>query len=299
MAFDDERLISVRNWNDYQVSYDALRIIYRAENLEADVVMSYNTDNNKTSFYPAQKYQTLHYLRVGRKHSPQWSYSLSTLLSGRRCSDTTTAMHYLQTWSGYVNYVGKQGCTLGVSAHYQYSPLNKGNPHSAYCLSALFGVRAGKQKHIRLGVDWISGRESPGLEETTRSFDLHYGKRHGYYGLMDYYNQPPAQGLIDIFAKYEHLFPSGQRIQVHIHSFQLEKEYLQGNGRSEGRNLGLELDLVGDFRINSHTTLEAGYGYYLDTSLSRLLKQASPEGTAMPQFCYLMLQMKLPDIPLH
>lgn len=298
MAFDDERLISFRNWNDYQVSYDALRLSFRGSKIETDLVLSYNSDNNKTAFYPAQKYRTLNYLRVGSNHPPHFSYSLSTLLSGKMHSDTSTAVHYLQTWSGYVNFDKNQHCTLSLSAHYQYSPGNTETPHSAYCLSALFGLRAGKASGIKVGIDWISGKESLSLENTWRSFDLHYGKRHGFYGLMDFYSQPPEQGLIDIFAKYEHLLPSGQRLQVHIHSFQLENDYVMENGKNEGKNLGLELDLVGDFQINPYTTLQAGYGYYLDTSLSRLLKQAPPAGTSIPQFCYLMLQMKIPDIPI-
>ena len=226
MAFDDERLISLRSWNDYQVSYDALRLSFRSSKLETDLVLSYNSDNNKTVFYPAQKYRTLNYLRVASAGRPNLSYSLSTLLSAKMRSDTSTAMHYLQTWSGYVSFEADQHFKMSLSAHYQHSPKKSETPHSAYCLSALAGVNAGKHSGIKVGIDWISGKESLSLEKTEQSFELHYGKRHAFYGLMDFYSQPPEQGLIDLFAKYEYLFAPGRHLQVQVHSFQLENDYV-------------------------------------------------------------------------
>ncbi len=296
-SYDDQRILAGRNWNDYQVGYDAVLFVMDNDKNQVDMAFSWNADNTSNALYTPVKFKTLDFIRYERKYDAL-SASLIGLITGNTVSDTTTQLYFRSTAGVNITY-SKDKIDLRGSMYYQ----NNMNDRGAECRAYVFSVSGkyaviGKILNISAGLDYISGHDATNTgssyQTVNHTFDLLYGKRHGFYGYMDYFNTPPDQGLQDYMVKVNYRPAEKITVKADYHHFLLSADRYDPEFPAEklDRNLGDEIDLVLEWKPLKEMVLQAGYCFYLTTSSLEKLKNVYPSDTRFPQFAYLMITVK-------
>ncbi|MBN2727772.1 MAG: alginate export family protein [Bacteroidales bacterium] len=286
-SYDDQRLLSSRGWNDYQVTYDAFLFQRKDSLFDLDLGLSYNAINSKTVFYDPVKYKSLNFIRLA-KEQKKFSISLISICSAKTKSETSEKLLFTSTHG--INLIGKSKNWLyRISTYYQHN-ISSDEKISAYCFSLNFGKSFSNNRiKSELGFDYISGNNENNLTKNQR-FDLLYGRRHAYYGYIDYFSSTPSQGLQDIFLKNSININKKLSVEATIHSFLLSEEI---PGGLYDKNLGQEADLVLKYKIKDYGILESGYSYYFRSKSLNHLKNVENTKLFPPQFFYIMLSVKL------
>lgn len=290
-CYDDQRILAKRSWNDYQVTYDALLLQWKNFDNKLDMAFSWNANNKKTSFLETTKFKLLSFLRY-EKQRGNFNFSGIAVVTGNTITDSTSDIFYRGTYGLYARYKSKKN-SITLSGYYQNNLNNIGKNTSAYCISVFLNRELlFNNSDISIGVDLLSGQDATKTGEyqtTNHRFDLLYGKRHGFYGYMDYYNTTPQQGLQDYYLKFN---SSIKKINFGIdyHYFRLSSAVYKINTTNNlSENLGHELDFTIKTDILKIVKLQAGYSFYLVTNTLKQIKELQCQEVKFPQFFYVMV----------
>lgn len=291
--YDDQRLLSARNWNDHQVSYDALLLQYKNKASRTDIGVSWNSDNSRNNLLPSQKLKTLNFIRYETLISGN-KISLQTLVTGKTRNDTSDAIALKNTLSAYFERK-TENIDYQLSGHYQ-THLNKiSQSINAYCLSARLKYRLpGNKTILEAGIDHLSGQSESESGKTDRRFDILYGGRHRFYGYMDFYSKLPQQGLNDFMLRTSHPISTNLTLQLDLHHFRLASSLPKSaEGNSYKSDLGYEADLVIKWKPLPECLLETGYCFYFDSPAFEAVTATESQNSSAPVFIYVMLSLKL------
>lgn len=297
--YDDQRIIASRGWNDYQVKYDALLLQFNGAVNTLDMALSWNSENSKNLLYPSQKFRLFDFVHY--KHTfNNINFSAIGLLTGNSLNDTTKTLFLRGTYGVNIKYtIGNS--TLRTSFYYQNNVNNK-MKLCAYCYSIFANQRILKNKiSVGIGLDYLSGHDETknnnNYQNTNHTFNILYGRRHGFYGYMDYYSTLPDEGLQDYFLKAEFDIIKQLSMKVDFHYFMLAAYRYDPVISTEklNQNLGQEIDLTMSWELMKEATIQAGYSVYLTTSAFEKIKAAYKTYYKFPQFAYLMISVK-PEI---
>lgn len=291
-GYDDQRIIATRNWNDYQVTYDALLAEYKADKHRLHLVLSYNADSKTDLFFPHEKFKVFNFIHY-QYQLGRCTLSGIAVATGNTLTDTTQQVFYRGTYG--TNAVYKTNLTNArLSAYYQHNLNDVGEATSAFCLSAFAERKLFKKLSLGLGYDYLSGNNEGSTSTVNNRFDILYGNRHGWYGYMDFFSTTPQQGLQDCMAKLTYKPQKDLSIELHYHYFILAANKFDGENASRklGNQLGQELDFTMKWRFHEMATLECGYSLYKTTRTLELLKKVDDKDLRMPQFCFIMLTIK-------
>jgi len=296
-SYDDQRLLSARNWGEYQVTYDALLFSWGKSTSKLDVAASWNSSGSTDALYPKGKMKTLNFIRY-EQGVGKVTLSTIALVSGITKADTLTDVALTSSFGLNIVYKGKS-FDARLTGYYQ-SALNKVNGDiSAYCLSAfvrksLFNDKAS----AGIGADIYSGNDGTisdaTYKKTQHKFNSLYGNRHSVLGYMDFYNSIPDQGIQDYMLKTEYKLTKEVLIQADYHLFYLNnKGYdLINIEQIANKHLGNELDFTLQWKVMKEVTLQTGYSFYLTTDTVEKWKKVYNKGVRFPQFAYVMLTVK-------
>jgi hypothetical protein len=297
LSYDDQRLLSSRGWNDSQVSYDALLVQAVRESHAVDLGLSWNAQSAVLTAVPPQKFKTLDFLRYQRTME-QLTCSLIALVTGNYLTDTTEEVRYRATWGANIGYSGHP-LEAKTSLYYQHSLNQAGEKVSAFCASAGITYPLVQDKiNLGAGLDYVSGQDAlksqNGYQETSHAFDLFYGRRHAYYGYLDYFSNMPAQGLQDYMLKGEYRPGEKLVLQADYHYFRLAADLADPEqpGTAASGHLGHELDLKLNWTLSKTAVLEAGYSFLVPGESLKILKGVQDTPIHLPQFAYLMITLK-------
>ena len=295
--YDDQRILSSRPWNDYQVTYDALFVKAEYEGHRMDLGLSWNAESSGDFYLPQQKFKTLDFFRY------EWStervtWSAIALITGNTLSDTTDQVWFRGTWGTNFSFE-TPGIRIRTSLYYQHHLNDYGGKVSAWIGSFRAGVPLIPEKLIcSAGLDYVSGQHETGTSEayngTSHSFDQLYGLRHGFYGYIDYFSNMPAQGLQDYMILAEYTPASRWTLQADLHFFWLAARMEDPGqpGAALPKRLGDELDLTLKCKINDQAAVQAGYSFFLTQPTLVVIKGLEGEALKFPQFAYLMITIK-------
>lgn len=291
-SYDDQRILSARNWNDYQITYDAVLAEYEIDKHRLHVGFSYNSDNKTGLLFPSEKFKTFDFIHY-QCELDKITLSSIAVITGNTLTDTTEQVFFRATYGANANYVTDK-TNARLSAYYQHNINDNGGNISAYCISAYVERKLVKKLSIGLGVDYLSGNDDNSTSTTNKRFDILYGRRHGWYGYMDYFSTIPEQGLQDYMAKLTFKPTGNLDFQLHGHYFMLAADMYNNSNATEklSRNLGQELDFIMKWKFNKMATLECGYSLYGTTNTLTKLKKVNNENLKTPQFCYIMLTVR-------
>ncbi len=294
-SYDDQRLLSKRGWNDYQVTYDAVLFKYDNGKSRVDVAGSWNTNGSKNTFYPAGKLKTIDFVRYEYKLD-NLKMSAIAIMSGKTKADTISNLLLTGT-TGIGAMYNKNGFDARLYGYYQ-TRLNKLNPPTAAWCLPLFVKQTlmGGKTSLGAGFDLLSGNDETNTDETYQKtnhlFDILYGVRHGAYGYMDYYSSTPDQGLQDFMIKADYSVTKKANLQLAYHYFRLSASKLAANGTDVlDKSLGSEFDFTLKWKIYDFVSLQAGYSFYLTTPTMLDVKKAAGQANKFPQFAYMLVSV--------
>ena len=278
-SYDDQRILSARNWNDYQVTYDAALITYKNKHHQFEAAFSLNANNTSGVYYSPIKLKTLNFAHYQWK-SDNTTLSALALISGKMTSETAKTLDYMSTLGA--------GATTSINDWnlrgnaYLQNGLFTNHQKRSYCLSVEVEKCWNNEKFkTSLGTDLLSG-----ASENQSTFDLLYGKRHGHYGYMDYFSNTPVEGLIDLFGTVTYNASANLSLKADYHYF-AQQSISADNSHP---TLGNELDLTCKWNYTSDITLQAGYSFFIPPTFT--LNNATEGSVEIQHFLYLMITAK-------
>jgi hypothetical protein len=313
LVYDDQRLLGNLDWLQQGRRHDAALLKYETKNVMLHVGGAFNQNKENASGtvynstpagnYPATTnggtmYKNLEFFYAARKlKKGNVSFLFLTDQFSRYHNDTVTSLKVFEKdiWSRattgfyFINSFNK--LTANASAYYQFGKTALGQKLSAELLSASVFYSLSKKITTGIGADYYSGGSNG---TTTHVFDPLYGTPHKFAGLMDYYyaaNSFGKNGLVDYYLKSKYKASDKFILSLDAHQFNSAESV----PNYSSKNLGQEIDLVGNYTLTKQIGFEAGYSHYFVTSLltSPSVKNVA-NAKSSANWAYLMINIK-PD----
>lgn len=284
LAYDDEWLLSKRNWNQNGLAYDAVVFKMKPADFDIHLGASWNSLSETTSdnYYPSNRIKSLNFLWVNKKINEKQNISLLHITTATTKTDSTNALCAKHTSGLYTKYHG-DNLEYRLNAYYQYGKNNSGRNVSAFLADADLALKLGKFKP-GIGGSYLSGNKK--LTGTDHLFDILYGARHRHFGHMDYFRDIPSHtnqgGLTDLYAYVGYKINKKMSLKNITHYFMLSEL----NSSTPGdKKLGLENETELKWEINDWSSLKLAYLLYSATESFQQLQGVNNNNFA--QFAFL------------
>lgn len=295
-AYGKQRLVSPLPWGNAYRHWDGFTAIVETH--------GWNIQGFWTEFVPVQKYvfdepdgQTQFsglYATRGKPTDPL-GYDLYFLALDRNDPVTfngTTGDEERYTLGGRL-FGASQGFDYDLESAYQFGQVGSGDV-GAWMLAAdggyTFKETCGKPR-VALGFDYASGDSSAGGNVGT--FNQLYPLGHAFFGYID---EIGRQNIIDIhpgvwvkglndkltFSTQAHFF---WRAQAADALYNAGGGVVRRGAPGTSKEVGAEIDLVANYKINRHLDVETGYGHFFP---GEFIKQTGPSSPI--NFFYLQTQ---------
>ncbi|MDR3712533.1 MAG: alginate export family protein [Puia sp.] len=267
-----------------------------------------------------QNYKAMQFLYVAKKFN-------RTKISGLLFADefgkymTDSIKTVAGTDTGYV--YGRQFNQSGVNTRVTGGFLlnSQLDSRKAWALTAGFYYQTGKDKDgLTLGAymstlslsltrrhfswtagwDYLSGNDAFSSSTTNHRFDPLYGTPHKFWGAMDYFYAASGSatgGLNNPFLKSKYV-STNERLTIGLdyHYFGLAGEQKDVKGAAVRKYLGSEADLIGSYKLNKITQVEAGFCYLAASGSMEYAKTITPGSSRLnATWAYLQINIR-PDL---
>lgn len=259
LKYDNQRMLGTRNWGNTGLSYDAFvfKTSFYGINLHVGATWNNTAEAYYNNYYQMARMKTHDFIWLNKTYK-DLNVSFMQMFTGVTKSDTSNTIYMKQTSGIFVKYKIKDFSVEG-DYYYQWGKNNKSQKVAAMLGSLDMKYRI-KCAEIGVGATYISG-DNDVTDKTDKTFDLLYGKRHGWYGGMDYFNTISKDtkngGLIDGYGYLTFAINKSIKIRDYFHSFRLAET--NTTTPTTGVNLGIENDLSAEFKFGKFITMEAGY----------------------------------------
>lgn len=302
LQFDDQRLISGRNWNQFGIAYDAVNYTLTRNKWNLNVAVSYNTNtyisNGKVikdeEFFNAKNImKSFNFIHLSRAFNEHFQASVMAVGAAYQSSKSASVLYMTGTYGFWVKY-NKGIFDIAGNIYYQNGKAQTGKEVSAYMATVHPGVKVGAFR-IGLGGDYISGDNAENDDYGTkeRTFNKMYGAVFKYYGFMNYYTYMKAStangGLTDIYPNVKATFNKKHTILLSFHKFYLSNPVLIKGEPSSDQDLGSELDLMYTYKPMKELSLQAGFSYYFTTETLEGVKNVQASDIHSPYWGWVML----------
>jgi hypothetical protein len=303
-AYEDERMLSIRGWNQSEIKYDAFLFQHMSKDIQVDVGLSWNNakESNYNIAYDSLAMKTLNFLYVKKNINDHMYVSLLALASGFTASSSQVAPIYLQgTYGLYFSYK-KDNINALANGYYQNGRNRTGKVTNAYLLSGRFDYIFAKKFTLGAGIDYISGtnqdNDDADYASKNHTFDNLYGIRHRILGHLDYFNNMPKAtgngGMGDYFLKFNHQFVSNALWGIDIHYMALQNNVVDKTSETGAmltKGLGEEIDLYISWDIVKWVQVRGGYSTFFATSSMEKLQNVY-DNARMPNWVWVMITAK-------
>ncbi|MCF8236128.1 MAG: alginate export family protein [Bacteroidales bacterium] len=296
--YDSKHLLWNRNWNQHSLSYDALLLQYEMKKTSIDLAFSLNNkrENIFENYFEAQKIKTMNFLHIEQDLSNRLSGSLMFMLTGYTPSDSSSIIFSRGTYGLYFNY-RHPNVQAELAGYYQNGKNRHGTEVQAHFLFSRIDYLTGV---FRFGAGYtvISGNKINTARDNL--FDIFYGARHRYYGLMDYFSNIPAgtsnSGLQDLMLTAS-VFPfKNTSLSIDYHLFSTQQTLVLLPGHSDPAEmkgaLGSEFDFHFSVDFRSDINLRGGYSLMFPTDNLRQIQGIQQDETGLSYWGWLMLTVK-------
>jgi len=294
--FDDARLLAKRNWNQYSVSYDAILYGFSNNNWTADVAVSLNNETSRLfgNEFPSFKMKTLNFVRISKQISESILASITGIASGSTPDENSETVYIKGSYGINFNFQGDP-LEIKTSMYYQNGKNFTGTEVNAWNLN-LLGQYNIMPLVFKVGASVLSG-DNPD-DNKNQLFDLLYGARHSYYGMMDYFSNLPKStsngGLVDVFAGISVQMSPKTQLSADYHYFSLQQPVPDpGNiGKDLNKPLASEIDFT--FKVNflKEVNLTGGYSFILPTGTLEIVQGIEKGKSKFSSWAWLMLTVK-------
>lgn len=292
---DNKRLFSAANWNQLSASHDGLSLDFAKKTLTFKMFTAFNQAKvvNFGTDYSDQisNYKFLNVIWLEQKFK-NVSLANLTITDGYQKVGTTATDYYRFT-SGLVFKYKKAANDLQLRGFYQTGKSKTGQEVDAYYVSGSYANQLNSKISLTGGFEYMSGKD---LTDATNSkdnaFDILYGTRHGYNGIMDYFSTPNTSkdaGLVDVYLMADITKFKNWKLSVQYHYFALANKYVYEN-EVQDRFLANEIDLIANYKLNESVDLQLGYAMLFGSETLEHVKGVEADG--LQQFFYTMITVK-------
>ncbi len=304
-AFDNERLISRRNWNQFGLAYDAVLLEHKQKSWTVDLALSYNnlmnyntggTDFSNNTYFSTNVMKTFNFLRVHKTFGDHFNTSLYAMASGF-VNESNPGVIYLTGTYGLFAQLSLEQLEIPIDVYYQNGSTQSGKAVSAFMAGINPTVRISTVR-LGLGADYLSGDDAgkSGYREKERTFNKFYGSGFRFHGWMNHYvyikGSTMNGGLVDIYPSVSWAVNPRHKLDLLTHFFSLANPVMIGDMLVDDKNLGTELDTRYTFTWDSELSVNVGFSYYFTTDTFILVKTRSDAGIRQPWWIWTMLTYK-------
>lgn len=300
--YDNQRLLSNRNWGQSGMAYDGLLYNFDNKDLRVNIGLSLNNDaeNIAGNEYTPDKIKFLDFIYLNKKLGQKSVITFTGILSGYQKEEGSETVYVTATYGPYFT-INHNSFDLEGSFFHQTGTNNKSQNVTAYLFSLSGLYKFSEKFNLGPGIDIISGNDLSNTSNTDRSFDLLYGGRHRFSGEMDLFTNLSKNtldaGLIDIFAKTNLSFNKKNSLTFAYHYFSTQKRIPDPNNNTKNleKSLGSEFDLMYRYKTDMPLELRLGFILYDSTKIMDIIQGINGEGSSLQYFTYLQLSFT-PDL---
>ncbi|MFU8844766.1 MAG: alginate export family protein [Bacteroidales bacterium] len=323
LSYQDERLLSYRNWNQHSITYDAVLYKFSRNDFDLHVNLSYN--NHKENIFGTNyniyqevirfdsltqtvvselivqrpRIKTLNFLYL-EKRTGRSEVSVISLATGLQNPETSNTIYVKGTYGGFYKYTGDR-FNFRSTAYYQHGKNVIGSEVSAYMFH-LMGDYKINRFDLSAGVDHLSGHDqlndNENYQQKDHFFDIFYGNRHGYYGHMDYFSNMSVAtrngGLVDSYGGITFNLTTDVDLKATYHYFRLQSRVADPANVTMAldKTLGSELDLSFRIKILPEIRLDGGFSMMLPSESLEKIQKITPGESRFAYWGWLMLTVK-------
>ncbi|MBK9291400.1 MAG: alginate export family protein [Bacteroidetes bacterium] len=307
--YDDQRLLSARNWPQFGQTYDAILYSKVSNEWQFDAAISYNNDATKFGAGTAnnhflvdpieQRIRTLNFLYIKRNIGKQSYLSGLAILSGYQKEKQSETIYMMATVGGHFQ-MQRRFSDVKANYYIQRGKSQKGKDMRSHFASVEAGWKLGRLRP-GIGVDVVSGNDARETDPTYTSrehaFDLLYGIRFLRYGRLNQYVLPSSTaggGWVDVYPSLSRQTRKYGTLAAEWHFFRLHSAVRNPLNQSEllEGSLGSEVNLIWNYNLKPNLNLNAGFAWYLTNENFARVKGVAPDQLAKPYYSWLMLTYK-------
>ena len=307
ISYDDQRLLSIRNFGVAGATYDALLMYYEDDETKTSVHVGGMINNDRQSqildYYTGNLFKYMAFA---------WgSFSINDFVSlnainifDLKQKPSEPEIMYGRNTLGANAIVTKKGVAGGrMGGYYQFGnswfgiwPLeNQKQQISAYSINASAWADLIEKVKVTLSFDLYSGNDWSKSSGKFTSFNRLLASRHGHLGYMDYFTDMQMgevawTGIVDMYLRVDYTFSQKADIQARINNFSMEKPYLPpdvGQGFEKvGKRLGNEISILLNYKPAKNIAIQTAWMLMLPTET---LKRLQGDNTRLSHFGYISL----------
>jgi hypothetical protein len=307
-VYDRERILASREWTHYGLFYDAALLSYKKEKWQADLGLSYNNKTENVAgnpyFEDKNRFQSLNFLYLKNQFSDKLTASALGLATGYNPVGISNNLNFTYTTGGTVQYQFNP-VTIYAEGYYQFGKNNAGRDVDAYFFTANVQYQLNDGNVIPgVGFDYFSGHDATNTnanyQNTDHTFDMMYGARFVYYGHMNQFvfsgKQYESGGLRDLYATLDLKIKKRHMLKTLVHAYAFTANYAApsstaGQFKGMDKNLGWEIDLMYNYRINSFAKLSVGACYLGASNTLNQIKGIEPQHAGQSYFAWTSLHL--------
>jgi hypothetical protein len=297
LKYDNERLLSGTNWNNYGTSHDAVKLSYTHSGWEADFIGAINQSGNLLFESPYALYNK-QYKNLGvlwlKKSWKGFSLAHMSMFEGLRQDDVSTEMNTRLT-TGLIAKAKRAHTNIDARLFYQSGKKFTGTEVDAYFINLEIKHMIDGKNSITGGFEMLSGNDAPNtFAGKDNGFEFAYGGKHKFNGLMDYFvgiSPTKGLGLNDFFIKYQTAISDKSILKLDYHYFKTKGDFVS-NGLNYKSYLGSEIDLSYSIKVSSEINITSIIGVMMPTNSMAVVKGSDIDVTNTGFYFVTMLTFK-------
>jgi hypothetical protein len=292
---DNKRLFSKANWNQVSNSHDGVMLNFNNNSAHFKMFTAFN--QAKVSNFGIdyseniENYKFLNLIWF-EKSFKNISIANLTITDGYQKEGTTNTDYYRVT-TGLIFKYQKSKQDLQLRGFYQTGKNNIGQDVSACYFSGKYIHKVASKLNLTGGIEYKSGNDLSDKSNTKdNAFDILYGARHGFNGMLDYFSTPATTkktGLWDGYIKTKIIHSKKWNMSIDYHYFSLTNNYVYDN-EIQDKFLANEVDFTGNWNVNKNVNFQLGYGLLFGSKTLERMKDVNSDG--VQQFFYTMITVK-------
>ena len=207
-------------------------------------------------------------------------------------------MNHAYTFGGNLKFQSEASPVSALAtAYFQAGNNFKENKMNGKMLALKVDYKISNAIAANIGTDYFSGDSNGTTDKTQSNFKKLYGADHTFNGIMDYWNTPLTQGLLDYYGGVTGKIGKNLSLEGAFHVFNTEFSGKNKKNIAFGKDIGSEFDFIMNYKLNTWTVLQAGWCKYFSNNNTLAAKDITTSATVVPtirnpQWAYVMLTIK-------
>lgn len=300
ILYDNQRLFAENNWRQAGGQHDAVRFMYKKENLDIDVIGAYN-QNEAAEFGNSFNIDWDIYRAMAAnfiKYKLNNHFTLTAINIADEYTDPSTNNvkgYWKFTNGGRLTYQTND-LSFTMASYYQWGKIESGKKHNAYYLEPEIKWVSSPTYSIKLGAQIFSGDTNKN-DNVSTSFLAQYGAFHRHNGGMDYTQKTVRtnehEGIVNPYITQDFTFNSKFSLnwQSHLLGSQTQlTETVNSTTKKLNKFYAWENDFRFFYKPNNYTKIELAHLFLLPAdSISAIDIGKDGDTNKIAQFTYLVI----------